>query len=71
MVAPLVLDVGLTLLAWWLVLDRSHLSIADYPSILHQAPDIGLAIGLIAVFGLGWGLLRTVLTLRVRQASSA
>lgn len=68
---PLVLDIGLPLLAWWLVLDRSHLSVGDYPAILRLAPDIGLAIGLIAVFGLGWGLVRTALTLRVLRASTA
>jgi hypothetical protein len=71
---PLLLDAGLTLLAWWLVLERSHLSVGDYPSILRLAPDIGLAIGLIAVFGLGWGLVRTALTVPLiarRTAASA
>jgi CubicO group peptidase (beta-lactamase class C family) len=65
LVLPLALDLGLTVLAWWLVLDRADLGVGEYPAILHQAPDIGLAIGLIAVLGLGWGLVRTGLTLAV------
>jgi hypothetical protein len=69
--APLILDVGVTVLAWWLVLSRSSLTVGDYPSILHLAPDIGLAIGLIAVFGLGWGLIRTALTVRLLRAAAA
>ncbi|MDP9468525.1 MAG: beta-lactamase family protein [Chloroflexota bacterium] len=71
LVLPLALDVGLTVLAWWLVLTRSNLGPGDYPAILRLAPDIGLAIGLIAVFGLVWGLVRTALTLRVLRASNA
>lgn len=71
LVLPLALDVGLTLLAWWLVLDRSHLAVGDYPSILHQAPDIGLAIGLIAIFGLGWGVVRTALTVSALRRAAA
>ncbi|HYN64239.1 MAG TPA: hypothetical protein VES36_06505 [Candidatus Limnocylindrales bacterium] len=62
---------GLTVLAWWLVLTRSILGVGDYPAILHLAPDVGLAIGLIVVFGLVWGLVRTALTLRVLRASTA
>lgn len=71
LVLPLALDLGLTVLAWWLVLDRAGLGIGDYPTILHQVPDVGLAIGLIAVLGLGWGLVRTALTLRVLRGSAA
>lgn len=71
LLVPLALDVGLTLLAWWLVLERSHLSVGDYPAILRLAPDVGLALGLIAVFGLGWGIVRTALTLRVLRGTTA
>jgi CubicO group peptidase (beta-lactamase class C family) len=71
LVLPLALDIGLTLLAWWIVLDRAHLGVGDYPVIVHLAPDVGLAIGLIAVFGLVWGLVRTALTLRMLRASTA
>jgi CubicO group peptidase (beta-lactamase class C family) len=70
-VLPLALDLGLVVLAWWLVLDRAHLGVGDYPAILHLAPDIGLAIGAIAILGLGWGLVRTALTLRALRASTA
>lgn len=69
---PLALDVGLTLLAWWLVFDRRpHFAIGDYPALLHSVPDVGIAIGLIAIFGLGWGLVRTALTLQVLRVSTA
>ena len=71
LVMPLALDLGLTVLAWWIVLGRAGLSVGDYPTILHQVPDVGLAIGLIAVLGLGWGLVRTALTLRVLRGSTA
>ena len=71
LVLPLALDVGVTLLAWWLVLDRSHLTVSDYSTILHQVPDVALAIGLIALFGLGWGLVRTVLTIRLLRRAAA
>lgn len=65
LVLPLSLDIGLTVVAWWLVLSRSNLGLGDFPVILHQVPDIALAIGLIAAFGLGWGLVRTALTVPV------
>ncbi len=68
---PLALDVALTALAWLLVLDRSAFGIGDFPAIFHAVPDIGLALILIAVFGVGWGLVRTVLTVRVLRASAA
>jgi CubicO group peptidase (beta-lactamase class C family) len=71
LVLPLTLDIGLTVVAWWLVLDRAGLPIVDYPVIVHLAPDVGLAIGLIALFGLIWGLIRTGLTLRVLRRSTA
>ena len=71
LVLPLALDVGLTVLAWWLVLERSHLAVGDYPAILRLAPDIGLAIGLIALFGIGWGLVRTALTIRLLRRAAA
>ncbi|MBA3687239.1 MAG: beta-lactamase family protein [Chloroflexi bacterium] len=71
LVLPLALDLGLTVVAWWLVLDRAGLGVGDYPAILHLAPDVGLAIGLIAVLGLGWGLVRTALTLRVLRGTPA
>jgi hypothetical protein len=71
LVLPLALDIGLTGVAWWLVLDRSHLGLADYPAIVHLAPDAGLAIGLIALFGIGWGLVRTAMTVRLLRRAAA
>ena len=71
LVVPLAVDVGLTILAWWLVFDRSPFGIGDFPALFHETPDIGLALVLIAMFGAGWGLLRTALTIGVlrRQAT--
>jgi len=45
--------------------------VSDYSTILHQVPDVALAIGLIALFGLGWGLVRTVLTIRLLRRAAA
>ena len=36
----------------------------DYGRLLVLAPDTGLAIGLVTVLGTGWGVIRTVLTIR-------
>jgi CubicO group peptidase (beta-lactamase class C family) len=70
LVLPLALDVGATAFFWWLVLDTVGIGLADYPIIVHEAPDAGLALALIGVLGLGWGLLRTALTLRVLRRGS-
>jgi hypothetical protein len=64
-------DVGVTALAWWLVLDTARLTLPEFPVIVHEAPDIGLALVLIAVLGVGWGLVRTALTLRVLRGTPA
>lgn len=47
------------------------LGFGDDAAIPQRAPDIGLAIGLIPVFGLVWGLVRTGLTLRVLRSPTA
>jgi CubicO group peptidase (beta-lactamase class C family) len=64
-VLPLIVDLGVTALAWWFVLDRSPTK--DIALILSLAPDIGLSLIVIAVLGVGWGLLRTALTLHTMR----
>jgi hypothetical protein len=71
LILPLCLDVGVTALAWWLVLDTARLTLPEFPVIVHEAPDIALTLVLIAVLGVGWGLVRTVLTIRVLRGSTA
>jgi CubicO group peptidase (beta-lactamase class C family) len=67
---PLAVDVGVTALIWWLALDTAGLTLSDYRVLVHHSPDVGLAMALIALLGLGWGLLRTALTLRVLRRGS-
>jgi hypothetical protein len=67
---PLAMDIGLTALLWWLALDTAGFTLADYPVLVHHSPDIGLLLALVAMLGLGWGLLRTALTLRVLRRES-
>lgn len=59
---PLALDLGVTAAAWWLVLDRARLGLTDIGVIVSQVPDVGLAMILIALLGIGWGIVRTALT---------
>jgi len=68
-VLPLTVDLGVTAFAWWLILDRSPAK--DVALIVRLAPDVGLSLAAVAVLGVGWGLLRTALTLRVMRAPSA
>jgi CubicO group peptidase (beta-lactamase class C family) len=64
-VLPLMVDLGVTAFAWWLVLSRSPTR--DIPVILRLAPDVGLSLVLIALLGVGWGLLRTALTVQAMR----
>jgi len=54
-----------------LVLDTARLTLPEFPVIVHEAPDVGLALFLIAVLGVGWGLVRTVMTARTLRGTSA
>jgi len=71
LVLPLALDLGVTVFFWWLVLSTAGFTLAEYPEIVHEGPDIGFAMALIALLGVGWGMARTALTLRVLRASTA
>lgn len=64
-IAPAVLDVAVPAAFWSLLIDTAQVYPSDYLRLVALAPDIGLAIGLITALGIGWGLVRTVLTIRV------
>jgi CubicO group peptidase (beta-lactamase class C family) len=64
LVLPAVLDVAVPLVFWLLLIDSAQIYPLDYLRLLVLAPDIGLAIGLITVLGIGWGVVRTLLTIR-------
>jgi hypothetical protein len=50
---------------WLLLMDSAQIYPVDYFRLVVLAPDIGLAIGAITLLGIGWGILRTILTLRI------
>ena len=60
-VAPLAFDLGAPAAFWWLLADRTDVPL---PVIALYAPDIALGIAIITLLGIGWGVIRTVLTLR-------
>jgi hypothetical protein len=65
---PVFVDLGVTALSWWLVLSTARFTLADYPILIHEAPDIALALAVVALLGIGWGLVRTAMTLRTMQS---
>lgn len=65
---PLVADIGIPVFFWWLVLSRSEVSF-DLGQTLTFMPDFGLALIAMTTLGFGWGLLRTLLTLRLIRMS--
>ena len=67
-VLPVVVDLGVTAFFWWLVLSTAGFTLAGYPILVHEAPDIALALAAIAVLGIGWGLVRTAMTLRTMRS---
>jgi CubicO group peptidase (beta-lactamase class C family) len=69
-VLPLAVDVGVTIAAWWLVLARAELGPTEIGVILQLGPDVGLALVLIALLGIGWGIVRTALTLSLRRPAT-
>ena len=72
LVLPAVPDVAVPVAFWALLIDSAQVYPVDYLRLVVLAPDIGLAIGLITVLGIGWGIVRTLLTIRaVRPRSSA
>jgi CubicO group peptidase (beta-lactamase class C family) len=64
---PGVVDIGVSVAAWWLYLDR-----ADAPLAVGfvYAPDVVGLIGVVSILGMGWGAVRTIATLRVMRRGS-
>jgi CubicO group peptidase (beta-lactamase class C family) len=67
---PLVVDLGVPMVLWGLFFTTSQLAPVDFLRVLPYSPDVGLALLVVAVLGLGWGLVRTALTLRVVRGST-
>jgi len=62
LVLPLALDTAVPAVFWLLLAEASQLLPVDWIRVVVLAPDIGIALGLITLLGIGWGVLRTVLT---------
>ena len=70
LVLPLALDTAVPAAFWLLLANASQLLPVDWVRVLVLAPDIGIALGLITVLGIGWGVVRTVLTvIAIRPAT--
>ena len=67
LIPPLVPDIGVPAAFWWMVIDRGNAPLAV---VITSAPDIALCLVAITGFGIAWGLVRTVATLRVLRASA-
>jgi CubicO group peptidase (beta-lactamase class C family) len=63
-VLPAALDLAVPVAFWLLLIDAAQIYPVDYLRLIALAPDIGLAIGAITLLGIGWGIVRTILTLR-------
>jgi hypothetical protein len=61
-VPALLLDIGVTVAIWWILADKA--AGAPFEVVARYAPDIALLILVITVLGVGWGLLRTFLSIR-------
>lgn len=62
---PGALDVAVPVAFWSLLIDSAQIYPVDYLRLVALAPDIGLAIGAITLLGIGWGVVRTILTLGI------
>ena len=60
-VLPLAVDLGVATAVWWLVLDRAQSPLA---LIVRYTPDIFLGLVIVTTLSVGWGAVRTWLTLR-------
>lgn len=68
LVLPLVPDVGVPVYIWWLFLSRSE-GPFDLGRTFTFSPDLGLALVVMTTLGFGWGIIRTILTLRLMRAA--
>lgn len=66
LVLPLVTDVGVPVYLWSLVLSANE-GPFDLGRTFTFSPDIGLALVLMTALGPGWGILRTILTVRLMR----
>jgi len=71
LVVPLVVDLGVPIFLWWIFFTTARLEPTDYFRVFPHTPDAALSLLAIAVLGLGWGVVRTWLTLRVVRATQA
>jgi CubicO group peptidase (beta-lactamase class C family) len=69
LVPALLLDVGVTVAIWWLLADRA--AGVPFEVVMRYAPDIALLIIVITILGIGWGVLRTFLSIRVLRKPAA
>jgi len=65
---PLVTDLGLPIVWWWLYFTNAKLAPIDVLRLLPFSPDLVLALLIVAALGLGWGAVRTWLTLGVARS---
>ena len=65
---PLAVDLAVAAAVWWLVLDRAQ---SPFALIVRYSPDIFLALVIVTFMSIGWGVLRTWLTLRARPGGMA
>jgi hypothetical protein len=65
---PLVVDLGVPFSLWWTFFTSAMLQPIDFLRVFPATPDASLSLLAIAVLGLGWGTVRTWLTLRIVRA---
>jgi CubicO group peptidase (beta-lactamase class C family) len=68
LVLPLVTDVGVPVYLWLLFLSESD-GPFDLGRTFTFSPDFGLTLVVMTALGFGWGIVRTILTLRLMRAS--
>jgi len=68
LVAPLVIDLSVPVFLWWTFFTTAMLEPIDYFGVFPSTPDAALSLLAIALLGVGWGAVRTRLTLQVIRA---
>jgi CubicO group peptidase (beta-lactamase class C family) len=66
LVPALLLDLGVAAAFWWLVADRA--AGAPIEVVLRYAPDVTLLIFAITLLGVGWGVVRTILSIQALRS---
>ena len=69
LVPALLLDIAVTAVVWSFLTDRS--GGIPFEVVARYAPDISLLILVIAVLGIGWGLVRTFLSIQALRTPAA